>query len=408
MTLPRVGVVLDFGAATPMSILAAARGLCEVVFLCDRCLPYVARLVDEIAELGEVCDVTGLSGDALCAGLGLGGLTTFAEAQIRRTAELAAPEGFAYLRPPAAEAVTDKYLQRGLLAAAGLPVTRCRTVSEPAELAPALAAVGLPAVLKPRTGAGSARTCRVDSVAEAEARLREFRAGPAPFAFVVEEYLRGDLSVAGTGFGDYVSVESVSVAGTVRHVEVTGKFPLAPPFRERGYVVPSTLSAWWRQAVLDVASDALRALGVADGVTHVEVKLTPDGPRVIEVNGRLGGYVADLVRRARRVDLIRLALAAAAGRSVDIPEHDYRRCAFQYFLTAPMEATALRRLDGVERLSRQAGIRHVEVFRRAGDRLDWRQGTLGYLGIVHGSAADHDEVLRLLAMIDRTLTIGVE
>jgi predicted ATP-grasp superfamily ATP-dependent carboligase len=247
----------------------------------------------------------------------------------------------------------------------------------------------------------------VDSLAEADARLSEFRAGPAPcVAFVVEEYLRGDPSVAGPGFGDYVSVESVTVAGTVRHVEITGKFPLAPPFRETGYVVPSTLSAGWRQAVLDVAGAALRALGVADGVTHVEVKLTPDGPRVIEVNGRLGGYVADLVRRARRVDLIRLALAAAAGLGADIPRHGYRRCAFQYFLTAPMEATALRRLDGVERLHRRAGIQHVEVFRRAGDRLDWRRGTLGYLGIVHGSAADHDEVLRLIAMIDHTLTIS--
>jgi predicted ATP-grasp superfamily ATP-dependent carboligase len=409
MTLPRVGVVLDFGAAAPMSILAAARGLCEVVFLCDRALPYVARLVDDLADFGEACDITGLAGHRLrgrVAGLRLDGVTTFGEAQIRRTADLAEPEALAYLSPPAAAAVTDKYLQRRLLAGAGLPVTRCETVSDPADLAAAVAAVGLPAVLKPRSGAGSARTCRVDSLAEAAARLHEFRTVPAPF--VLEEYLHGDPSVAGPGFGDYVSVESVTVGGTVRHVEITGKFPLAPPFRETGYVVPSTLSAGWRDAVLEVTGSAVRALGVADGVTHVEVKLTPDGPRIIEVNGRLGGYVADLVRRARRVDLVRLALAAALGRGADIPELGYRRYAFQYFLTAPMEATALRRLDGVDRLPRQRGIQHVEVFRRPGDRLDWRRGTLGYLGIVHGSAADHEEVLALIALIDHILTIGVE
>jgi len=30
-----------------MSILAAARGLCEVVFLCDRALPYAVSVLDE-------------------------------------------------------------------------------------------------------------------------------------------------------------------------------------------------------------------------------------------------------------------------------------------------------------------------------------------------------------------------
>lgn len=402
MTLPRVGVLLDFGAASPMSVLAAARGLCEVVFLCDRALPYVASVLDDLAGLAEVRDITGGSGRPI-EGPRLAGIVTFSEAQIRRAADIAQRDGLIHLSPAAAVAVTDKFVQRSLLSEAGLPGPRFRTVSEPGVLPAALAETGLPAVLKPRMGAGSAHTCRVDSLAEAAGRLREF----PPGAFVVEELLLGDPSVAGPGFGDYVSVESVTVAGQVRHVEVTGKFPLAPPFRETGYVVPSTLSAQWRRAVLTVAEAALRALGVTAGVTHVEVKLTPAGPRVIEVNGRLGGYVADLVRRARRVDLVRLALAAALGRPAEVPEPGYQRCAFQYFLTAPMDASVLRRLDGVDRLSRRPGIHHVEVFRQAGDRLDWRRGTLGYLGIVYGSAGDHDGVRELVAMIDDILVAEV-
>lgn len=409
MTLPRVGVLLDFGAATPMSILAAARGRYEIVFLCDRALPYVAALADDLAGLGELCDVTGLSGDRLGGrvdGLRLSGLTTFSEGQIRRTAGLAARSGFTYLSPATAVAVTDKYVQRDLCARSGLPTPRCHPVADESGLATAAAVVGLPAVLKPRVGAGSARTCRVDSTAEAAVRLREFGAGSGPF--VLEEYLPGDPSVAGPGFGDYVSVESVTVAGAVRHIEITGKFPLAPPFRETGYVVPAALPAGWRPEVLGVVEAALRALGVTSGVTHVEVKLTPAGPRLIEVNGRLGGYVADLVRRARRVDLVRAALAAALGEAVDVAADGYRRHAFQYFLTAPMRATVLRRLDGVDRLSRVPGIQHVEVFRHAGDRLDWRLGTLDYLGIVHGSADDHDGVRALVARIEDLLTIEAE
>jgi biotin carboxylase len=362
----------------------------------------VASILDELTGLAEGRDITAAGADA-GAGLALAGIVTFSEAQIRRTAGIAERAGLPYLSAAAAAAVTDKYVQRTLLSQAGLPSPRFGLVSGPGDLPAALDDVGLPAVLKPRSGAGSAHTCRVDSLAEAATRLGEF----PPGEFVVEELLLGDPAVAGLGFGDYVSVESVTVAGQMRHVEVTGKFPLAPPFRETGYVVPSTLPAQWRREVLEATQSAVHALGISVGVTHVEVKLTPYGPRVIEVNGRLGGYVADLVRRARRVDLVRLALCAALSHLVDVPEPAYGRCAFQYFLTAAMDASELRRLDGIERLSRRPGIHHVEVFRRAGDRLDWRRGTLDCLGIVYGSATDHAGVLDLITAIDDTLVTDV-
>jgi hypothetical protein len=102
-----------------------------------------------------------------------------------------------------------------------------------------------------------------------------------------------------------------------------------------------------------------------------------------------------------------MRLSAALGRPVDIPEPAYRRCAFQYFLTASMNASVLRSLNGTEQLSRRPGIHHIEVLRQAGDRLDWRRGTLGYLAIVYGSATDHAGVLDLIATIDDTLVTEV-
>ncbi|MEV4512627.1 ATP-grasp domain-containing protein [Dactylosporangium sp. NPDC049525] len=407
--LPRLAVLLDFGAASPLSILAAARGLADVVFLCDRSLSYVASRFDELSVLAATYDITGRTAQELedvVDRAGLAGITTFSESQLNRTAALAHGRGWAFLTPEAARAATDKYLQRRLLAEAGVQATRCRAVRQVADLAAALAEVGLPAVLKPRSGAAGARTCRVTSHADAAARLRDFLSGPGMSGreFVVEEILAGDPSAAGPGWGDYVSVESITHRGVTRHVEITGKFPLAAPFRETGYVVPSTLSESDRRRVLDLTSAALAALGVRDGATHVEVKLTPAGPRVIEVNGRVGGYVADLIRRARGFDLIRAALLVALDRDDDQPAGAYRRHTFQYFLTPPMEAAAVRRFDGVEELDRHHGVT-VETFKQVGDALDWRDGTLTYLGIVHGSGRDHRDVLDLVDRVNRTLRI---
>jgi biotin carboxylase len=411
--LPRLGVVLDFGAATPMSVLSSARGLADIVFLCDRTLPYVGALFDELREIAVAHDITGLAGpdlDDLVERLDLDGITTFSESRLPVTAALALRRGLAYLSPRTAAAVTDKFTQRRILAEAGVETTRCRIVHDVADLGPALADVGLPAILKPRNGAASANTCRVDTAAEAAARLGDFlaRLPAARGDFVVDEMLVGDPAVAGAGWGDYVSVESVTSHGVVRHVEVTGKFPLAEPLRETGYVVPCTLTGDVRRQVLELTEAGILALGVRHGVTHVEVKLTPAGPRIIEVNGRLGGYVADIVRRARGLDLVRITLAAALGEAAGVPAAAYRRHAFQYFITPPARAVSLRRLGGVEEVSGLPGIRQVEIFKRAGDGLDWRNGTLTYLGIVYGSAGDHREVLRLVDLVDRTLRIEYE
>jgi hypothetical protein len=414
LTRPSLAVVIDFGAASPMGILASARDLADITFICDRRRPYVRGVYEELATLAPVWDVTGLSDAEIAEDPRCGrfeGITTFSESQLVRTAALAHRWGLPFLSPATAGAVTDKYVQRQTLAAAGVQHTACHLVRSAADLPAALAQVGLPAVLKPRSGAASSRTCRVDSPAQAAARLRDFDAARQPSAtreYVVEQILVGDPTVAGPAWGDYVSVESVTSHGRRRHIEITGKFPLADPLRETGYVVPSTLGEETRREVLARTDAALTALGVGHGATHTELKLTPAGPQVIEVNGRVGGYVADLIRRARGYDLIRAALGAALGQPGDSPPEGYRRCAFQYFITPPVHATALRRLDGGSELVRHRGIHLVEAVKTPGEQIDWREGTLAYVAIVHGSGASHDDVANLVDLINRTLRVEYE
>lgn len=409
--LPSVAVVVDFGSASPMSILAAARGLARVVFICDRRRPHVRALFDDLAALGTVCDVTDLADDEIDdhpALRRLDAITTFSESQLVRTAALAHRRGLPFLSPAAAAAATDKFRQRELLAEAGVQHTVSRVVRArdgSVALAAALAETGLPAVLKPRSGAASARTCTIHTIGEAEARLREFTSGQEPDEFVVEQLLVGDPSFAAAGWGDYVSVESVTSHGHIRHIEITGKFPLASPLRETGYVVPAALDEATRRQALDLTSAALMALGVRHGASHVELKLTPSGPRIIEVNARVGGYVADLIQRARGYDLVRAALQAALGQPCTEIPAGYRRHAFQYFVTPPMNAVRLRHVDGIDELLQHRGIHLVESVKTPGQSVDWRDGTLAYVAIVHGSGGDHDEVLRLVEIIRSTLRI---
>ena len=68
--------------------------------------------------------------------------------------------------------------------------------------------------------------------------------------------------------------------------------------------------------MLEVATAALHALGVRTGGFHTEIKLTPDGPRVIEVNGRIGGGVPEMLFEASGVSIFNLSMRVALGEPV--------------------------------------------------------------------------------------------
>ncbi|MEU4078208.1 hypothetical protein DEJ45_18985 [Streptomyces venezuelae] len=414
--LPVLLVVHDEGSAAPMRILAAARGLCRVVLLCEPDRPRVAEGLRSVGRHAEIADVTGLDTEAvgrLAAGFDPAGVVTFSERRLRLTASVAEACGLPFHTGEAVHVLTDKFRQRRALAEHGVQDTRCAVVPRAGGaddgdgLDAALARVGLPAVLKPRTGAGSVDTCLVRSADECRSRLAEFTQGrDDPGEFVLEEYLPGDPDQAGPGWGDYVSVESVVVDGEPRTVAVTGKLPLAPPFRETGHLLPAPLAPGAAADVVRLERRALRALGVRHGVTHTEIKLTPAGPRVIEVNGRLGGHMAELVQRSLGYDLVAAALRLALGLPVDSPETPPGHgrgagpggVAFHFKVVPPPGAPPPDRTSLVERLMEVPGVDLVDLadLTEIPVRSGWRAGTAGAVGVVYGSAPDHAELRKVL------------
>lgn len=399
-------VVYDLGSAGPTDIVSSAHGVCDVVFVVDPAWPHVQQHMPELRSCATVIEIPDCSAERLgevVAALDPAGIVTFSESRLVLTADVAEKRGLRFHEPHLADVLTDKHLQRRTLEVAGVDMTRSRAVSSADEVEAALAVVGLPAVLKPRRGAGSRHTYKVTSAQESAERIRAAcRDGDVEGGFVVEELLHGDPAATGPDWGDYVSVESVVHDGDVWHACVTGKFPLADPFRETGQFVPATLPAPLAGAVTAHAGAALRALGVRWGVTHTELKLTADGPRVIEVNGRVGGYVADILRRATGYDLLRTAVQLAVGLRVQEPHPEFHRVAFRHYLAAPPHPVLVTAMHGVDELARIPGVSHVEMRARPGQSLDPRRGTQECFGVVYGESADHAELKHVIAAVGRT------
>lgn len=369
-----VAVVYDLGAASPMDIANAAEGLCDIVFVVDLHDRHAAQVLTVLEEYAPVVDLAAGDDQALAALTGVTAITTFSESMMRTTAQLAARLGLRYHPETVAAVLTDKSLQRELLNRAGVTPTGQAQARDAGGFTQALELVGLPAVIKPRQGHGGTDTLCCATREQYDEAVSSLLAAGSGGSWVIEELLPAGSHPGGAWLGDYVSVETAVVDDDVWHFGVTEKLPLAPPFRETGDLVPDGLPDDLRAEVCAVAEAALRAVGITFGLVHTELKLSPQGPRVIEVNGRLGGNVGRLMRRASDLDPVRLALELIVSGRVTRRPVTFRHTSLDYGVMPPQHPVTVvsaspagfRSLDGVWAVDRSA---------RVGHRLDWRRGS---------------------------------
>jgi biotin carboxylase len=462
--LPRLAFVYHPRSFGTMAIAEAAETICELVWVIDSSEPDVSSMSRLLRRVGGVVDVAGMSFEQAAAAIAQerpAGILALADERLLWTARVAALLKLPFLQPDVAARLTDKYVQREALQAAGLPVPGFWQVPDEADERgwQALASVAtFPAVLKPRRGEGSRDIVRVRSfdelrvlvaetpAAEAsaagasdgeapdggapageapgDAPAGEAPAGEAPAGdaapadgespparherahdLVLEEYLGDRPEAAGHHFADYVSVESVVSGGQISHLAITGRFPPADPFRETGFFIPCAFDEQQRAEIADVATAAVRAIGVGVGVLHTEVKLTPDGPRVIELNGRIGGGVPEMLADATGVRLMALAMRVALGESIVFETMpDCTQVGYLLYVQAPASMTTVTGIDGLDRLRAMPGVDEVTINRGPGRAVDWRSGNHGHVFSVRGAVADHDE----LRSIERFVSGEVE
>jgi biotin carboxylase len=379
--------------------------IADVVFVV-RPSPYATPRVPMLRELGSVVELAGDEHEDVrrLRSAGIDGIVTFSEAMLPTTARLAEALNLPHHDSRTVRLLTDKFAQRERLRAAGIDPVRVSVVSGRSTLDRAVANLRFPLVVKPRQGHSSEHTYLIaDPAAVAPLLTDVWRAAGSEVEFVLEELLVGRDN---TPFGDYVSVESLVVGGYVRHLAVTGKYPLCPPFRERGQFAPCGLNDDERCAVEDLAGRALRALGIRLGITHTEIKLTKKGPRVIEVNGRIGGHVAELYLRACDVDLVTVAGSVALGNAPDVVLPPPDRIYFQHNNLAPREPCELHEVRYVDEIVQHEAIDQYVPYVRTGESLPGGVGTR-HLDLITGSADTYQAMFDILDDVLSALTFVV-
>jgi len=260
--------------------------------------------------------------------------------------------GLAHNSPASVAATRDKAAMRALLGAASVPQPRFAVIGPDDDPG----GVGYPAVLKPLALSGSRGVIRANSRDEAvaaAARIRAMLAADGGGSQLLAEELLA---------GPEVAVEGMLRASELEVLAVFDKpDPLEGPFFEETiYVTPSRLGPAVAGSVAEVTARACAALGLKEGPVHAELRITPEGPKVIEVAARsIGGLCARTLRFGAGVSLEELIVRHALG----LPTGDLRReaaAAGVMMLPIPRSGTLVG-VAGVESARQVEGIVDVVV-----------------------------------------------
>ncbi|WP_157934912.1 ATP-grasp domain-containing protein [Mycobacteroides abscessus] len=398
--MDRIAIVYDVGAATPTEILTSLENMAEPIFVLPESEQNgeLANLLSDFATVASFESITKFD---------LQGVLTFSDYQLERAAKLAYKLGLPFHSREAAANITRKFRQRTILNERGVDSTATALLTDAASAAIAAKTVPLPGVVKPNRGFGGTNTYLVESVDEFAKLVDKILDDNTLYpdeGYVLETLITGaDIEPP---WGNYISVESVVYAGEINHLDITGKLALAPPFREQGSFLPARTDLFDESTVLELTSKALAALDVGDSICHTEIKLTDGGPRIIEVNGRLGHPIYDLFKRAHNIDLIQVAACVALGMEPSIKIGPCEKVVYHYFGLPPVGVSFLDSIPGIEQLRAQPEVDQLALLIQPPSLLDWRRGFQERIYTCTGSVPNHQAISDFVTRIDEVLAIS--
>lgn len=338
-------------------------------------------------------------------------VAALAEIDQDKAAAIAQDAGLDYHAPELVEVVNNKHRMRAVLAQSGLTRVRAEMPTDADAAVAAAGRLGLPVVVKPNGGRGSAGVSIVRSPDE----VRD--------AFALAARLGADVGEHGACLqvtppmleqfvaGPEFSVECFTIDGNHHVAAVTEKFVDERTHVEVGHLVPARVDPDAHELIVRYTESVLTALGVTWGVTHTEVILAPDGPEIVETHLRKAGdEILELVRDCTGWDLDAATVLQAGGGQVEAPPWDvddarrgrhYQRCAAVWYAAADGPGTLVN-VHGLDEVATAPDVRDARQLVATGAEVEALTSSLSRVVRVRTVGADPDAtVSRAQAQVGR-------
>jgi biotin carboxylase len=159
--------------------------------------------------------------------------------------------------------------------------------------------------------------------------------------------------------GRQYSVETVTSRGVHHIVGITEEtFDDTVNFIETRHMLPAILHHEDSRQIIETAIQTLNALGVRFGAGHIELKMTSDGPKIIEVATRTGGLRDFMVKRALGCDYNRMVVESSLGEKICV-KYSEQKYIVSVFLIRPSDYRLYEKIkrEAPDKIVRETNIK---------------------------------------------------
>lgn len=241
-----------------------------------------------------------------------------------------------------------------------------------------------PCITKPTDSSGSRGVHLVQSKDELMESVRYSFECSRRGRVIVEEYM----------IGQEISVEMLCQEGKAYVLAITEKMTTgAPYFVEIGHNEPARFDDKLTSEIEGAAKNACKAIGICDGAAHVEMIVTKDGPKIVELGARMGGdfITSDLVPLSTGIDMVWLMVLIALGEKPLIGSPAKRGAAIRYFKVKPGKLNGIK---GIEQARNIEGVLNVEINVSPGDMIPEVKSSSDRIGQVIAIGEHVDEAAK--------------
>lgn len=230
----------------------------------------------------------------------------------------------------------------------------------------------------------------------------------AAYDYTIKYSRGGELVVEEFMEGPEVSVETLAVNGDVHVIQITDKLTTgAPYFVEMGHSQPSQLSEKVQEQIREVTKAANKAIGIQNGPSHTEIKVTKDGPKIVELGARLGGdcITTHLVPLSTGVNMVECSIRIALGEKPDLEPKWSKGSANRYLKT---ETGIVKEIKGLKDAESLPGVMQVSIVHGVSEQVGEIRSSVDRAGFVIAQAENAQKAVEIAEEGRKRIEVIVE
>lgn len=271
-------------------------------------------------------------------------------------------------------------------------------IEDESQLHSYLQQISYPCIIKPTDNAGNRGVCYIANETQLLKEYKYSHDNSHSGHVIIEEFM----------VGPEVSVEIIVYKGEVHVLSVTDKLTLGKPFFvEVGHAEPSQLPTRDIIAIKDLATRAVQAVGIDNSPAHVEIILTKEGPKMVELGARMGGgcITTHLVPLSTGIDMIKAVMDISMGKEPELSSKFCKGSALRHIIGVE---GIIDSITGIDEARSLPGVCEVTLLKKVGDDVHYFKNGSDRIGYVIAQGENTEEAIYICENALKQITISTK